>query len=228
MVHKALSLFLLAATALQAAAYPAADPKIQVGINGPLEADSLLNIHLEYPQKTMSEVITIAIGSCDGNTISHDIGSVQLTADYQPKKFIWYVPSELYGSENTCFQAWTKDADGKMQLAGQSEPQTVIRKISKRGHPEFEGMYFDAVSYHKSNFARRGTFAAKDKSDVSKYKQCAAKMFRYVCVLNFIFLPQRSVLLVLECLVFSVASCSIRLASTTTRSSRQTTDWAGK
>jgi hypothetical protein len=168
MVHKVFSLFLLAAAALQATAYPAVDHKFQVRINGPLEADSLLNIHLDYAPKTTSEDVTITLGPCNGNTTTHDIGSVLLTPDYQPKKFIWHVPEDLHGSENTCFQAWSKDSKGKLELVGQSEPHTVIKKMSKRGHPEFADMYFDAVAYHKSNFGKRGSFAAKEKSDISK------------------------------------------------------------
>jgi hypothetical protein len=161
MVNKAISLFLLAASALQAYSYPAGGSPVQLRINTPLQADSLLNIHLDYAPNTTVEDLTISLATCDSNATTHEVGTINVTADYQPKKLIWHVPADVHGSE-VCFQAWSGS-----DLVGQSEPLTGNKKISKRGHPEMAGMYFDAVDYHKKNLAKRKTVAAKDKKDLS-------------------------------------------------------------
>ncbi|KAG2177779.1 hypothetical protein INT43_003026 [Umbelopsis isabellina] len=164
MVLQAASLFVLAAAALQAAAYPATN-QIQIKVNSAVHADSLINIHLDYAPNTTAKDLTITFGTCSSNATSHPVGNVNISAEYQPKKLIWYVPEELHGSENACLQAWTKDVDGKTELVGQSEPHTVTKKMSKRGHPELADMYFDAVSFYKKGFAKRGSVAVSDKSN---------------------------------------------------------------
>ncbi|CAO3667564.1 unnamed protein product [Umbelopsis ramanniana] len=160
MVHKAISLFLLAASALQALAYPATSSSVQLKINTPLQADSLLNIHLDYAPKATAEDLTITLAACDSDAATHEVGTINVTADYQPKKLIWHVPADVHGSE-VCFQAWSGS-----ELVGQSEPLVGTKKVSKRGHPEMAGMFFDAVEYHKKNLAKRKTVAAKDKKDI--------------------------------------------------------------
>lgn len=162
MVPKAISLFLLAASALQALAYPATSSTVQLKINTPLQADSLLNIHLDYAHKATAEDLTITLAACDSDAATHEVGTINVTADYQPKKLIWHVPADVHGSE-VCFQAWSGS-----ELVGQSEPLVGTKKVSKRGHPEMAGMFFDAVEYHKKNLAKRKTVAAKDKKDISK------------------------------------------------------------
>jgi hypothetical protein len=170
MVLQAASLFVLAAAALQACAYPATN-QFQVKVNSAIHADSLINIHLDYAPTTAAKDLTITFGACSSNATSYQVGNVKISADYQPKKFVWHVPEGLHGTEDACFQAWTKDNDGKSELAGQSEVHNVTKKVSKRGHPELADMYFDAVSYYKKNFAKRSSFAVEDKSNTSKYRK---------------------------------------------------------
>ncbi|KAI9249439.1 flavin-containing amine oxidoreductase-domain containing protein [Phascolomyces articulosus] len=131
----------------------------QLSIDDSLQADSLTNIFLDYGTKTVDGTLTLSYGSCDaGSESTHIIGITEVTSEFQPTKFVWAVPSD---AQTGCIFA--KDAAGN--IIAQSEPYSVSTKFSKRGHPEFEDMYFDAVKFHKSQMAKRDKIHASDKSE---------------------------------------------------------------
>lgn len=164
----ATSLFLLATAALQAMAAPTSTAKIYV--DDELQADSLTNIYLDYGSNVISGEMTLALSNCDSGTPEHVIGTTDITSDFQPTKFAWLVPADATGG---CLTA--TDADGK--IIAKSESYTIPQKLYKRGHPELEDMYFDAVKYYKSNMEKRSSPAAKSK-DTSKCLDASQRMRR--------------------------------------------------
>ncbi|KAI8079130.1 flavin-containing amine oxidoreductase-domain containing protein [Thamnidium elegans] len=143
------SLFLLATAALQALAAPTSD--IKLSIKTSLKSDSLTNVYIDYGSQFFEG--TIWFGSCEDGTSMHSIGQVS----NRSQKLAWYVP---YDAETGCLLA--KDASG--QLVAQSEQYVVLKSFSKRGHPEFSDMYFDAVDYHNNKkVLKRAAASSKNK-----------------------------------------------------------------
>ncbi|KAI8144254.1 flavin-containing amine oxidoreductase-domain containing protein [Fennellomyces sp. T-0311] len=129
----------------------------QIYIDDTLEADSLTNIYLDYGSKTVEGSLTLAFGACDEEA-THTIGTMEVSTDFQPTKFVWAVPAD---AKSGCIVA--TDATGS--VIAKSEPYTIGNKFGKRGHPEFDDMYFDAVKYHKRQMEKRGKFHASKKSE---------------------------------------------------------------
>ncbi|KAI9497202.1 putative amine oxidase [Zychaea mexicana] len=131
----------------------------EIYVDDSLKADSLTNVYLNYGSKTVEGAMTLSYGSCEVDSeATHLIGTTEVTADFQPTKFAWAVPSD---AQSGCIVA--KDAAGN--IIARSEPYTVSTTLSKRGHPEFEDMYFDAVKYHKRQMSKRSKIHASDKSE---------------------------------------------------------------
>ncbi|KAG2225937.1 hypothetical protein INT45_006633 [Circinella minor] len=158
MVKTTTSLFLLATAALQAMAAPTVSPDSILTIDDTLQADSLTNIFLDYGSKSFEGPLTLSYGACNTKEATHIIGTTEVTPEFQPTKFVWAVPSD---AQTGCIFA--KDSTGS--TIAQSEPYTVSTKFSKRGHPEFEDMHFDAVKFHKAQMAKHNKIHASDKSE---------------------------------------------------------------
>lgn len=151
------SLFLLATAALQALAAPStSDAKLSV--KTALEADSLANIYLEYGTQSFEGNVVLSYGSCEDSTTTEEIAEFAVNSEFQPEKFAWHVPAD---AQSGCLIA--KDEAGN--VIAQSEEYHVTKKFSKRGHPEFADMYFDAVDYHNTKkISKRAAASKKDKS----------------------------------------------------------------
>ena len=142
--------------------------------NDNLQPDSLSNIYLNYGSMSVaSGKLTLFYASCNPDSSKQEtsvqhitIGSTKVTKEFQPTKFVWSVPSNI--QTGGCIYA----TDSTGHILAQSEPYTILpsnSKFVKRGHPElFEGMYFDAVKFHKSQMTKRNKIHASDKSE-SKY-----------------------------------------------------------
>ncbi|KAG2224200.1 hypothetical protein INT45_001318, partial [Circinella minor] len=149
-------------------------------VNDNLQTDSLYNIYLDYGSKklitttTTTGELTLFYASCNNSTSASSkkqatvvqpitIGTTQVTKEFQPTKFVWSIPSTI--QTGGCIYA--TDATGHM--IAQSKPYTVVsmnKKFVKRGHPElFDGMYFDAVKFHKFQMMKRNKIHASDKSE---------------------------------------------------------------
>ncbi|KAK4513779.1 uncharacterized protein ATC70_005785 [Mucor velutinosus] len=153
------SLFLLATAALQAFAAPAssATSDAKILIKTTLEADSLTNIYWDYGSQSIIGTVTLSYGSCEDGSIAHEIDQFDVLDDFQPEKFAWHVPAD---AQSGCVIA--KDASGN--VIAQSEPYTISKKFTKRGHPELSDMYFDAVDYHKNKkVSKRAHASSKNK-----------------------------------------------------------------
>ncbi|KAI9318693.1 L-amino-acid oxidase [Dichotomocladium elegans] len=158
MLTPAVSLFLLATAALQAIGAPTSNTA-SLTVDETLKADSLANIYLDYGSKeAFTGSLTLAFVDCATGTTRNIIGSTEITDEFKPTKFIWSVPAD---AKDGCIVA--KDASGELIAA--SSPLTVEGpRIKKRGHPEFEGMHFDAVEYHNKQMSKRSRVHASDKS----------------------------------------------------------------
>jgi hypothetical protein len=152
------SLFLLASAALQALAAPASSSTPKMTVKRSLVADSLANVYLDYGSEITTGKLSVYYGSCDDGSSTHEIGEFEVTEDFQPDKFSWYVPAD---AQDGCFYA--KDASGN--IIAQSEQKTISKRFSKRGHPELSDMYFNAIDYHKTKkISKRSNASKKDKS----------------------------------------------------------------
>lgn len=152
------SLFLLATAALQTLAAPTASDSSKIYTKRSLESGSLSNIYLDYGSQTVTGKVMLYYGSCSDTSSATEVGEFDVTGDYQPDKFSWYVPSD---AQDGCFFA----KDSANNIIAQSEQTTIKKRFSKRGHPELKDMYFNAIDYHQTKrISKRSSASSKNKS----------------------------------------------------------------
>ncbi|KAJ5880723.1 uncharacterized protein N7473_011776 [Penicillium subrubescens] len=117
---------------------------------GPVTADSLHNIHVEFLDDSFEGHLKLVYGDCGMESpmhSHHDIGSLFIKREAKPDRFVWITPEDAPHAH--CLHAFSGST-----LLGRSSPVSVASPIAKRESiadvADAMGPWFDGVAYMKS------------------------------------------------------------------------------